>query len=217
MKPKTLQEAIQYFADLDNCREFMIADRWPDGKIRCPQCGSEKVTYLEKARFYGATKSIWRRSSRSRWEPCSRTRRFRLEKWLPAVWMLVNCQEWREQLRDSPRSSASLKRAHGSCCTGFGLQCRADSFVKMGGPRLRSRSGRNLHRRQSARTCQGSEADCIRLETRAHGENRTERPLLCGFSTVSSEKSALPWFLTSSAKPCKPKVLKHVARTRNLH
>ena len=30
----------------------MIAVRWADGRVRCPYCESEKVTYLEKARLY---------------------------------------------------------------------------------------------------------------------------------------------------------------------
>jgi len=50
--PKTLQQAIQFFADFENCRQFMISVRWLDGKVRCPQCGSEKVTYLKNARVY---------------------------------------------------------------------------------------------------------------------------------------------------------------------
>jgi hypothetical protein len=29
--PNTLQEAIQFFTDYDNCREFMISVRWSDG------------------------------------------------------------------------------------------------------------------------------------------------------------------------------------------
>jgi Transposase zinc-ribbon domain len=50
--PQTLQQAIQYFSDYENCRQFMVSVRWPDGKVRCPNCGSEKVGYLEKARVY---------------------------------------------------------------------------------------------------------------------------------------------------------------------
>ena len=50
--PKTLQAAIQFFADYDNCRKFMAAVRWLDGVVRCPHCNSEKVTYLENARLY---------------------------------------------------------------------------------------------------------------------------------------------------------------------
>src|ERR1035441_9690289 len=50
--PKTLLEAVQYFSDPENCRRFMIAVRWSDGIVKCPHCGSEKVSYLEKARVY---------------------------------------------------------------------------------------------------------------------------------------------------------------------
>src|SRR5437867_9375598 len=30
----------------------MVELRWPDGKVACPQCGSQRVTYLEKARLW---------------------------------------------------------------------------------------------------------------------------------------------------------------------
>ena len=49
-KPKTLQAAILYFSDFDNCQRYMIEIRWPDGKVRCPSCGSDKVTYLQNQR-----------------------------------------------------------------------------------------------------------------------------------------------------------------------
>lgn len=48
--PKTLQEAIIYFADFENCKSFLVSLRWADGKVNCPTCGSEKVTYLQNAR-----------------------------------------------------------------------------------------------------------------------------------------------------------------------
>ena len=44
----TLQQAIQIFSEYENCREFMVALRWPDGKVRCPRCESDKVGYLTK-------------------------------------------------------------------------------------------------------------------------------------------------------------------------
>ncbi|MBM3772090.1 MAG: hypothetical protein FJW27_12560 [Acidimicrobiia bacterium] len=38
--------------------------RWPDGKVTCRECGSEKVTYLETQRRWKATASIRSRNSR---------------------------------------------------------------------------------------------------------------------------------------------------------
>ena len=43
--PKTLQKAIIYFADADNCLAYMVAHRWPEGVV-CPTCGRKDVSYL---------------------------------------------------------------------------------------------------------------------------------------------------------------------------
>ena len=40
---KTLQEAIIHFSDYENCTAVMMKLRWPDGKVQCPHCGSDKV------------------------------------------------------------------------------------------------------------------------------------------------------------------------------
>ncbi|MBI4459372.1 MAG: transposase, partial [Acidobacteria bacterium] len=39
----TLQQAVIYFKDYDNCKALMVQLRWPDGAVKCPRCGSEKV------------------------------------------------------------------------------------------------------------------------------------------------------------------------------
>jgi hypothetical protein len=48
----TLRDAIIHFADFEHCKEFMIELRRPDGKVKCPTCGAEKVTYLAKRRVW---------------------------------------------------------------------------------------------------------------------------------------------------------------------
>jgi hypothetical protein len=50
--PTTLQEAIIYFANADNCHAFMVSLRWPDGKVSCPRCGSARVSYLAPTRLW---------------------------------------------------------------------------------------------------------------------------------------------------------------------
>jgi len=88
--PKTLQEAIQYFSDFESCRQFMIAVRWPDGKPRCPQCGAEKVTYLEAARLYRCYGEHPRQKFSLKVGTIFEDSPIGLDKWLPAVWLLVN-------------------------------------------------------------------------------------------------------------------------------
>src|ERR1039458_7483336 len=90
--PKTLQEAIQYFTDFENCRKFMVAIRWLDGKVRCPKCGSEKVTYLEKARLYKCYGKHARPKFSLKVGTVFEDSPIPLDKWLPAVWCVVNCK-----------------------------------------------------------------------------------------------------------------------------
>jgi transposase-like protein len=90
--PRTLQEAIIYFRDYDNCKAFMMELRWPDGKVKCPHCGSAHVTYLAKARVW----KCYEKHSLSRFSLKTGTifedSPLGLDKWLVAVWLIVNCK-----------------------------------------------------------------------------------------------------------------------------
>jgi transposase-like protein len=90
--PRTLQEAILHFADYENCKQFMMQLRWPDGTVRCPHCGSDHVTYLEKARVW----KCYEKHSLSRFSLKTGTifedSPIGLDRWLTAVWLIVNCK-----------------------------------------------------------------------------------------------------------------------------
>jgi transposase-like protein len=90
--PKTLLEAITYFADTENCRQFMISVRWPDGKVRCPHCNAEKVTYLAKAKVYRCYGDHAKQKFSLKVGTIFEDSPIGLEKWLPAVWLIVNCK-----------------------------------------------------------------------------------------------------------------------------
>jgi transposase-like protein len=90
--PRTLQQAITYFADFENCRQFMVAIRWADGKVRCPICDSSKVTYLAKARLYKCYSGHPKPKFSLKVGTVFEDSPIPLEKWLPAVWLLVNCK-----------------------------------------------------------------------------------------------------------------------------
>ena len=88
--PKTLQETIQYFSEFEHCRVFMTALRWPDGKVRCPRCDSEKVKYLNNARVYWCAGNHPSPKFSLKVGTVFEDSPIPLEKWLPATWMLVN-------------------------------------------------------------------------------------------------------------------------------
>lgn len=90
--PKTLQEAIQYFSDYDNCRRFMASIRWLDGIVRCPTCGSDSVIYLDKARVYKCRENHPKQKFSLKIGTVFEDSAIPLQKWLPALWLVVSCK-----------------------------------------------------------------------------------------------------------------------------
>jgi transposase-like protein len=90
--PKTLQEAILYFADYENCRRFMIELRWADGRVRCPQCGSDKVTYLANAKLYKCYGDHAKPKFSLKVGTIFEDSPIGLDKWLAGLRLIVNCK-----------------------------------------------------------------------------------------------------------------------------
>jgi transposase-like protein len=89
-EPTTLQEAILYFADPDNCVAYLVARRWPDGVVCCPTCGSGAVRYMP-------TRRVWQ--CKARHAKCQFSIKvgtifedsaIGLDKWLTAMWLMAN-------------------------------------------------------------------------------------------------------------------------------
>src|SRR5271165_1199925 len=89
---KTLQEAVIHFADYENCYKMMVELRWPDGKVKCPHCGSEKVTYLAKNRVWKCYTGHAQPTFSLKTGTVFEESRLGLDKWLPALWLVVNCK-----------------------------------------------------------------------------------------------------------------------------
>jgi transposase-like protein len=109
--PKTLQEAIIYFADYDNCRRFLIDLRWADGQVRCPRCGSEKVAYLETARLYKCYGKHEKAKFSLKVGTIFEDSALGLEKWLPAMWLVVNAKNGISSMEISRSLGISQKSA----------------------------------------------------------------------------------------------------------
>jgi transposase-like protein len=128
----TLRDAILYFSDFEHCRGFIAGLRWPNGAVRCPQCGSEKVTYLAKARVWKCYAGHPRPTFSLKTGTIFEDSPIPLEKWLPAAWMLINCK--------NGISSYELHRALGVTqktawfmLHRIRLAMQSRTFAKMGG------------------------------------------------------------------------------------
>ena len=89
-KPTTLQEAIQHFSDPQTCIDTVAEMRWPDGVPTCPACEGKDHYYLK---------------TQKRWKCKECYKQFTvklgtifedsplgLDKWLVALWLVVNCK-----------------------------------------------------------------------------------------------------------------------------
>jgi transposase-like protein len=91
-EPESLQEAILYFSDMNNCVEYLAARRWPNG-VTCPICGSDRVSaYDPKYRTWQCSTHHPRRRFSVKVETIFEDSAIGLDKWLAALWMLVNCK-----------------------------------------------------------------------------------------------------------------------------
>lgn len=90
--PSTLQEAIQYFSDPKKCNEFLADLRWTDGKVKCPNCGSDRVVYLEKQNRYKCYGKHPKAQFSLKVGTIFEDSPIGLDKWLCAMWLIVNCK-----------------------------------------------------------------------------------------------------------------------------
>ena len=91
-EPTSLQEAIVYFSNPDNCIDYIAIRRWPNGVV-CPGCGSTKVS------AFNPTRRTWKCGSHHPKREFSvkvgtiyEDSPISLDKWLTATWMLTNCK-----------------------------------------------------------------------------------------------------------------------------
>src|SRR4051812_48742860 len=100
--PKSLLEAVAYFADDARAHDFLVKMRWHDG-VRCAHCQSEKVGKLSVSTV--TNKRTGKETTRRVWNCKACKRQFTakvgtifedsalpLSKWLPAVWLVVNAK-----------------------------------------------------------------------------------------------------------------------------
>jgi transposase-like protein len=89
--PANLLGAMRYFADPDVCVDFMAQVRWPNGVV-CPHCGSDRNSYLKKRRIWKCLNRDCYKQFSVKTQSVFEDSPISLDKWLAAVWMVVNCK-----------------------------------------------------------------------------------------------------------------------------
>src|SRR5579872_2378869 len=91
-EPKSLQEAVVYFSKPDNCIDYLAIRRWPDGRVICPTCGSDKVKFNPARRIWQCSAHHSKRQFSIKVGTIMEDSAIPLDKWLMAMWMVTNCK-----------------------------------------------------------------------------------------------------------------------------
>jgi transposase-like protein len=87
--PKTLQQAVLYFSDVENCINFLSQLRWPDG-VTCPICEGNKVSYLSTRRLWKC--KACKKQFSVKVGTVMEDSPIGLDKWLSAIWLIANAK-----------------------------------------------------------------------------------------------------------------------------
>jgi transposase-like protein len=87
----SFQEAIKYFSDPNNCREYVVRRRWPNG-VACPTCGCADVIFLANQNRWQCRNKHAKRQFSVKIGTIYEESPLGLDKWLTAMWLVVNCK-----------------------------------------------------------------------------------------------------------------------------
>ena len=90
-EPRTLIEAIRYFADPDVALKTMVELRWPKG-VHCPTCGRTDVRFIATRRLWECKEKHPKRQFSAKLGTIMEDSPLGLDKWFAAIWMAANCK-----------------------------------------------------------------------------------------------------------------------------
>ena len=146
-EPESLQEAIVYFSNPDNCIAYLAIRRWPNGLIMCPAVASEKVKFNANRRIWPCTIHHSKREFSIKVGTVMEDSAIPLDKWLTAAWMIANCKNGVSSYEIARDMKVTQKSAW-FMLHRIRLRCRTRTLDPSSAER-RSRSGRNFHRRKA--------------------------------------------------------------------
>jgi transposase-like protein len=90
--PKTLHEAIKYFGDDERTFEYMKSVRWPDGKVSCPRCGCDEVSFISTRKLWTCKKCVTKKQFTIRVGTILEDSAISFDKWICAFWLIANAK-----------------------------------------------------------------------------------------------------------------------------
>lgn len=130
--PETLQQAIKYFANPDVAFEFMKQIRWPSGKVSCPRCGSEEVSFISTRKLWTCKHCVTKKQFTIKVGTVLEDSAITFEKWLAAFWLIANAKNGISSY-EIGRALGVTQRTGWFMLQRIRLAMQNGSIVKMGG------------------------------------------------------------------------------------
>ncbi len=90
--PNTLHQAIKYFAQGDRAFEYMKKVRWHDGKVSCPRCGSDEVSFVSTRKLWTCKHCTTKKQFTIRVGTILEDSAIPFDKWICAFWLIANAK-----------------------------------------------------------------------------------------------------------------------------
>jgi transposase-like protein len=130
-KPKTLQQAIKYFSNEQVCIDTVAVLRWPSGPV-CPKCSGTSHYYLATQKRWKCKNPKCAKQFTVKLGTIFEDSPIPLDKWLIALWMLVNCKNGISSY-EVGRDLGITQKSAWFVLQRLRLALQARSFVKLGG------------------------------------------------------------------------------------
>jgi transposase-like protein len=158
-EPKTLIEAIRYFADPDVALQTMVELRWPDG-VHCPTCGRTDPRFIATRRMWECKERHPRKQFSAKVGTIFEDSPIDLGKWFAAIWMVANCKNGISSY-EMHRALGVTQKTAWFMDHRIRLAMKTGSFLKMSGEVEADETfigglAKNMHKHERARKIKGT-------------------------------------------------------------
>jgi len=158
-QPKTLTEAIRYFADPDIALRTMVELRWPNG-VCCPTCGRGDPRFIATRRLWECKEKHPRRQFSAKVGTIFEDSPLDLGKWFAVVWMVANCKNGISSY-EMHRALGVTQKTAWFMDHRIRLAMKTGSFLKMSGEIESDETfigglSKNMHKKERERKIKGT-------------------------------------------------------------
>ena len=177
-EPRTLIDAVRYFADPDVALKHMIELRWPGG-VSCPTCGRADVRFIATRRIWECKEKHARKQFSAKVGTIFEDSALPLDKWFVAIWMVANCKNGVSSY-ELARALGITQKSAWHMTHRIRLAMKVGSFEKMDGEVEADETGigglaKNMHKVRRAKVITGTGSSdktaVLGILQRSRGEN----------------------------------------------